>query len=325
MANSAGGGSGLRHLALFYHSTADYLAYLRRFIRSGLERAEPLLIAVPGRNARLLRRDMGDDLAGVRFAEMTELGRNPGRIIPAVRAFADQFPGQRLRYLGEPAWPGRTAAELCEAAKHEALLNLAFSGVPVTILCPYDVSGLPESVIRDAAATHPDVVWNGREEASDSYRGWAHLPAACRQPLPAPPADAATVEYRSDLRPVRDLVNASARRCGLPAARVADLVLAVSELAANTLGHTQAAGTVRVWSAGDEIICQVHDSGVIADPLAGRWLPDGDAPGRKGLWLVNQLCDLVQTRTGPAGTTTQVHMRTGVPEHIAAGALRGAC
>jgi len=91
-------------------------------------------------------------------------------------------------------------------------------------------------------------------------------------------------------------------------------VLAVSELAANTLGHTQAGGTARVRSADGEIICQVHDSGMITDPLAGRRLPDDDVPGGKGPWLVNQVYDLVQTRTGRAGTTTQVHMRTGMPQ-----------
>jgi hypothetical protein len=36
--------------------------------------------------------------------------------------------------------------------------------------------------------------------------------------------------------------------------------------------------------------------------------PSDGLPGGKGLWVVNQLCDLVQARTGPAGTTTRLHM-----------------
>lgn len=304
--------SGLRHLALFYRGPAEYLAGVRDFVRPGLARAEPLLIAVPSQNERLLREQLAGDLAVAEFAGMEELGRNPGRIIPAVRAFADRHPGQRVRYLGEPAWPGRTSAEFCEAAKHEALINLAFAGTSAVILCPYDAAALPPAVIAAAAATHPDVIRAGRQQPSGSYLGWSWLPPECNRPLPAPPADAATLTYLDDLRPVRDFVAASAQASGMPPARAADLVLAVSELAANTLGHTQAGGTVRTWHTDDHVICQVKDSGVLTDPLAGRRLPDGEAPGGKGLWLVNQVCDLVQTRTGPAGTTTQLHMRAGL-------------
>ena len=35
--------------------------------------------------------------------------------------------------------------------------------------------------------------------------------------------------------------------------------------------------------------------------------------GGNGLWLVNQVCDLVQARTGQAGTTTRLHMRLHRP------------
>ena len=34
----------------------------------------------------------------------------------------------------------------------------------------------------------------------------------------------------------------------------------------------------------------------------------GDATGR-GLWLANQLCNLVQIRSSPEGTTVRLHMR----------------
>ena len=99
-----------------------------------------------------------------------------------------------------------------------------------------------------------------------------------------------------------------AERAGLPADRRADLVLAVSEIAANTLAHTAAGGTVHIWASGPELICQVHDSGWITDPMAGRRRPAPDSPGQ-GLWVVNHVCDLVETRSGPAGTTTRLRFR----------------
>jgi hypothetical protein len=53
----------------------------------------------------------------------------------------------------------------------------------------------------------------------------------------------------------------------------------------------------------------VDDSGQITDPLARHRAPSDDVAGGQGLWLVNQVCDLVQARSGPAGTTTRLHMR----------------
>ena len=113
-----------------------------------------------------------------------------------------------------------------------------------------------------------------------------------------------------DLRPVRRLVDGHAVRAGLPDERAANLVLAASELAANTLRHTSAGGTVQVWRTEDEILCQIQDRGWITDPLAGRRRSAPDERGH-GLWVVNQVCDLVELRTGQGGTTVRMHMSLG--------------
>jgi len=49
------------------------------------------------------------------------------------------------------------------------------------------------------------------------------------------------------------------------------------------------------------------------DPLAGRRLQPADGVGGKGLWLVNQVCDLVQTRSRQGSTTIRLHMRLAQP------------
>jgi anti-sigma regulatory factor (Ser/Thr protein kinase) len=295
---------GLSHQAFFYHGQRDYLAQILAFADAGQASGEPVFIAVPGRHGSVLR----DHLGGrVRYADMAQLGRNPARIIPEVRDFMEAYPGQRVRYLGEPVWPGRSAAEMCEVARHEALINLAFAGMAVTILCPYDAAGLPAPVLSDAELTHPAIVAHGRAVPATHYAGPGRVPAHCDRALPAPPAAAETLSYQADLRPVRRLVAGHARRAGLPADRAGDLVLAASEIAANTLRHTSAGGTVHIWHNDDEILCQLQDQGWISDPLAGRTRHPPDAR-EHGLWAVNQLCDLVELRTGPAGTTIRLHM-----------------
>jgi anti-sigma regulatory factor (Ser/Thr protein kinase) len=295
---------GLSHLAFFYRDQRDYLAQIQAFARAGQEHGEPVFIAVPEDKGRLLREHLGER---IRYADMARLGRNPARIIPEVRAFIDAHPGQRVRYVGEPIWPGRSAAEMCEAARHEALINLAFAGMAATILCPYDAAGLPPSVLCEAERTHPAILGNGHLADAVRYAGPGSIPQECDRPLPDPPSTAETLSYETDLRPVRNIVASYARRAGLPDERVANLVLAASEIAANTLRHTGAGGTVHVWHAEDEVLCQIQDQGWITDPLAGRVRRPADERGH-GLWVVNQMCDLVELRTSRSGTTIRLHM-----------------
>jgi anti-sigma regulatory factor (Ser/Thr protein kinase) len=178
------------------------------------------------------------------------------------------------------------------------------------MMCPYDANGLTPAALSEARYTHPLLLQDGQPLASADFAGPGLLPSWCDRPLPAPPSFARALGYRSDLRPVRRLVAGLADEAGLAAERAADLVLAVSEIAANTLRHTAGDGLLRVWQTEQEILCQIQDYGWITDPLAGRQLRPADEPGH-GLWLVNQVCDLVEMRTGQAGTTVRMHMRLG--------------
>jgi anti-sigma regulatory factor (Ser/Thr protein kinase) len=107
---------------------------------------------------------------------------------------------------------------------------------------------------------------------------------------------------------------ARAEYAGLAPPRITDLVLATSELVGNTLRHADSGGTVQAWRTGEEVICQVTDAGQITDPLAWHHAPSDELLGGNGLWLVNQVCDLVQARTSQAGTTARLHMRLNRPQ-----------
>jgi hypothetical protein len=56
------------------------------------------------------------------------------------------------------------------------------------------------------------------------------------------------------------------------------------------------------------VICEISDAGSIADPLVGRENPPVDRLGGRGLWMANQLCDLVQVRSGAFGTVVRLHV-----------------
>ena len=132
--------------------------------------------------------------------------------------------------------------------------------------------------------------------------------------LSAPPDGAEALLYESSLTGVRKFVAARAHQAGLPPHRVEDLVIAIAELAANTLAHTSGPGTVTFWTTSEEVVCQVEDQGQISDPLAGNVRPAPEAPGGgRGLWLVRELCDRVEMRSGLAGTTARVSIRRHKP------------
>ena len=300
-----------RHEALFYSDDREFLAGTVPLVRDAVARGAPVLVAVPDGRGSRLRAALGEQAADVRFADMEELGRNPGRIISAWRDFlahADS-PGEPLG-IGEPAWPGRAPAELIECDRHESLLNLAFEGGrPWRLVCPYDSSGLDGDVLEAARGNHPHVSERGVTSTSRAFDRGRHLDVP---PLPEPSVEPATLSFgHEELRGVRDFLSLNAQRAGITGQRLADLVLAVDELATNTLRYAAGHGTMRTWPENGSLVCEVADGGHIADPLAGRALPPPDELGGRGLWLVNELCDLVQVRASPAGSVVRVHMRTG--------------
>jgi anti-sigma regulatory factor (Ser/Thr protein kinase) len=140
--------------------------------------------------------------------------------------------------------------------------------------------------------------------------------ALTRQPVPRPDGDGplppsedpTSYTYTTDLAAIRAVVHRYAIKAGLTETRAIDLVLAVSEVAANTVRHAKSPGSLKIWYDTDEIVCQIHDHGIISDPLAGRRRPSLEAMGGHGLWIVYQICDEVELRSDETGTTIRLHM-----------------
>ncbi|MBO3742490.1 sensor histidine kinase [Actinoplanes flavus] len=306
---ATGDGAVLDHPGLLYDSRARYLSAVTGFVREAVGAGEAVLVAVPPPNLAALRETLTDVAGQVTFADMTVAGRNPGRIIPGVLlAFLAAHPGRRVSIVGEPVWPGRTNLEYPACAAHEALINVVFAARDVTILCPYDVGRLDPARVRDAWRTHPVMIVDGARRPSPWYDDPYATAATFNQPLPKVPVTAATLTYRhaTDLAAVRRFVTAEAGH--LDPDRGGDLLIAVNELAENTIAHTGGDGTVSIWTEAGRLVCQIDDHGCLADPLAGRIPPPPDAEGGRGLLLANRLCDLVRVHTGPDGTSIRLHM-----------------
>jgi anti-sigma regulatory factor (Ser/Thr protein kinase) len=300
---------GFDHEALFYRDDEDFLAGLLPFVREGLECDEVVVVAEPRPRLDLLRDALGADASDVTFLDMVEVGGNPGRIIGVWdRLLQEQTSaGRRLRGVGEPAFVGRREVEYTECRLHELLLNTAFDGGPPwRLLCPYDETHLPRAVVRAALHSHPTAGTSAGRRPSPDYSP-GEIAELFSAHLTVPHDAVLRGTYGpSDIPATRRTVAQFARRIGLPDDKVEVLELAASELATNSVRHAGGTGTVAMWTTPSAAVVEFSDPGQLTDPLTGRLMPPLDEEGGRGVFLVNQLCDLVQLRSSERGTTIRI-------------------
>ena len=347
-ATQAGHG-GVRHAMLLYRSPGEHAQACSEHVMAGAADRAAILAAGPAAHMDLLRSRLADAADLVEMTELTSHGADPGRVLSMLRMFAREHAGRPLRLVQDVGWSGRPDEDLAEAIGYEALLCSALAGSDADVLCAYD-AGLSPAVLAAAERAHQFVLDDGRRPSDrrggppdsgppesgppdsgqpdsgqpdggppdsgqpDSGRsGGAASRGGLAGPLSAPPESASSLTFRSDQAAVRRFASDEGKKAGLPPSRVTDLVIAVAELAGNTFRHTDGPGTLRIWTTAVELICQVSDDGHIADLLTGTIRPDPAATGsQRGLWLVHQVGDLVQVRSGPSGTTVRVHLRLSV-------------
>jgi anti-sigma regulatory factor (Ser/Thr protein kinase) len=307
-----------RHEALLYSGWAEFVAGTVPFIRDGVNASEPVLVVESVDKIEMLRVALGGDADAVLFADMAEVGSNPARIIPAWHDFVSRHggKGRRLRGIGEPIWKGRSPDELVECQRHESLLNVAFGqGEPWWLLCPYDTQKLDGSVIDEARRSHEFIVEQSEVRLSETFRGFEASGGPFDVPLPDRGTSVGEMKFGADnLASVRKLVARHAQASGLGDGRADELVMAVNEVATNSVRHGGGGGSLRIWQEDLAVVCEIRDSGRFRDPLADRQRPAAIHTAPRGLWLANQLCDLVQIRNFDDGSVIRLHMRRK-PQH----------
>lgn len=303
---------GFRHEALFYSGVEEFVTSTSSFIRDAVTADEPILVVVSGEKIAMLRDELGHDADRVDFADMSEVGHNPARIIPAwYDFFAERaVDGRYIRGIGEPISAHRSPESLVECQRHESLLNLAFVDASAWwLLCPYDTRALAPDVIEEALRSHPYVLEGDAQRDSETCRDLATIAKPCDFPLREPSGQVHEIAFNlRRLDEVRTFVANLAAVFGLDRTRTEDLVLAVNELATNSLRYGGGRGMLRVWHEAQTMLCEVQDSGLIDFPLVGRRRPTPGQEGGFGVWLVHQLCDLVQMRSFPKGSVVRLHM-----------------
>jgi anti-sigma regulatory factor (Ser/Thr protein kinase) len=300
--------TGYQHEALFYRNDGEFLAGTVPFVLDAVALGQPTMVALVKPRMQKLQAALGPYDGEVFFVDMGELGANPARIIPAWLDFIQRFAGRAVRGIGEPQWPGRRPEEVIECQLHEGLLNVAIDpDIPLWLRCPYDLAELPTPIARAALDSHPVLVETGSYRGSTSYGGLHHVESIFQAELEPAPAHAAMIPFRgADLTTLRTHVGDRAREAGLGGERSRSLTSAVAEIAANSLKHGGGSGELRTWRKPNALVCQITDCVELKDPLVGRRVPATGEEENRGLWLANQISDLIQVRSTSAGSTVRV-------------------
>ncbi len=276
------------------------------------------MLAIPGDKLGSIRDALGDAADDVTMADITDFGRNPGRIIAGQHAFIDAHPDQHVRVIAEPAWTGRTEHEYLACLQHEALTNIAFAGSNITGLCPYDASGLDETVLGHVRLTHPQV-WQGgsrrhcpgirrrrrtrpvQPTAGDPPgRGDAHRRASAGSGRRPPMCRTLWTTGRNGLRTV------SPTCCWSPPSWPPTASITPADRAGWRSGTTADSWSARpaTWATGRPT-CRPAP--------AAR----GGSAGPYGLFVVNAIADLLRTHTTSAGTTIHAYLLRDDPSEQA--------
>jgi len=286
----------LRHECIPYSGPAALVPAASTMLSESLREGYPCLLLADSAKLHAVRDAVGAHGEHTTFFDMSLHGRNPARVVPALQSFVDGHRGQPVRVIAEPIPVGISDAARSEVELNELILALpSYRRWPATVSCLYD------SVILDHAVT--ESLEAGHRELPAVEHAEGMLTQRFGEPLSAPPRDArrlgADVTTLSELRRTVGYLSEVA---GLDAERIDDLVYAVNEAVTNSICHGEGRARVLVWYDTVGVWCDVHDRGRIHDPLVGRVAPRAGQVSGRGLWLVNQLCDLVQVRSSAAGT-----------------------
>lgn len=301
------------HEALPYHGRDQFVASCTSVVRHGLNQNERMIVLATQDKLDQVQDALGNIAEDVALVATDEHGRNPSRLTTMLHSFQAAGDGRHSRGVQETAVVGRSSAAQAEVELAEHMLNdPSLRAWQLSVTCLYDTAELDERTLLAMRRSHA-VIRAATNETTGATVNPDYQPDLAATvfgtPLDAPPADALRASVTSGgLVRARAFVRATAARFRLPADRVDDLVLAVNEVVTNSIRFGGGRAELAMFTDVGAVVCDVRDSGRLTDPFVGRIAPLPDATGGRGMWLVNQLCDLVQVRSGEGGTAVRLYL-----------------
>jgi anti-sigma regulatory factor (Ser/Thr protein kinase) len=301
----------LRHNAFVYESRDEYVARSVAFLKEGLEAGEGAVIGDTRDTLSVMREALGPDADRVAFFDVGTIYTRPAHAVAAYHGlFLEQLrTAPSVRAVAElPLGP--TPAEWTEWMRYEAITNLAYSHLPVWVVCTYNANGLPDTVLDAVWQTHPEVVtdeWLGSDRReSDRFEDPRELVRSLT-PKPEPLPDLRPFSVGEDIEAFRERLARELVAEKVPDAKALDMLVAGTEIAANALQHGGGIEEVRVGRADGRFVCEVVDRGSgFDDPLAG-YLAPREGIGT-GLWVARQLTSRIEFFRSQQGFTARIRL-----------------
>jgi anti-sigma regulatory factor (Ser/Thr protein kinase) len=297
--------------ALVFDTADELLAVCVPFLQAGLRAGDAVVLSCAAARAALLA-DAVDRDAGLTILPPPQPWRRP---IAAMQEYQDLIEaevaaGRRVRVLADSDF-GPVPTDWSEWARFEAACHHARRSDPVRSICLLHRPETPPDVIAAAERLHPFHYDRGVRTRSSAYqapgdniRQDAYV---SRDPLTdLPPTLAADDLAPSDLATLRQEVTAHLGRLRLPAWRVHEFTVAVSETVANAIRHGRPPVRMALWSTPGRVLCTVTDLGAGFDyPLSSYLHLDPDRTGL-GVFLARQLADQVNICWTPEAFTVRL-------------------
>jgi len=301
----------LEHRAAIYSALPNLLHLVLSQVQAAADRGEPVALIVEPDVEREVRARFGA-AAGLMILPPPEAAaRGSGQTVAThlareLRELAGVTGRVSFVMQHEPRLDGTDGAYWTEL---DAAVNVALADLPITMTCLFPAIAMQPEIDRAVRWNHPQLIESGLPLTNPD-----HLPpdeviaAAPAPPLPQlGPAQQRLVFTPWELHAVRAAVADVARRVSLDEQRAEDLVIAVNEIATNAVEYGAGDAEVLLWASLDGLICEVHNTGHLTQPLPGLQPPHPGDPRGRGIWIARQLCDLLHIWNDRDGTHVRIH------------------
>jgi anti-sigma regulatory factor (Ser/Thr protein kinase) len=294
----------LRHGAFVYEDDDEYVARSVAFVKDGLDAGEGCIVGHARAGLATMRDALGPDADRVAFIDVSSTYTRPAR---AVAAYYGTFLSQlrtapAVRAVAEFQL-GPTTGDWEEWVGYEAITNVAYSHLPVWVVCTYNATGLPDRVLDGVLSTHAEVLtdrWAESERFEDPRELVRKL-----TPEPELLPELRSCSVGQDLELFREQLARELVAEKVPQPKALDALVAGTEIAANAVRHGAGIEEVRVGCAHGRFVCEVIDRGDgFDDPVAG-YLAPREGTG-SGLWIARQLTWRVESFHSPRGFTVRI-------------------
>ena len=161
-----------RHQSLLHQTDEEFMRTVGPFVADGIELSEPTLVVTTTAKADLVREHIRAAAGGVGFLDSARVFADPGALRHTFRTFVTdslEHGAAWVRIVGEGPWGEKSAAEARRLHRGDSLLNLAFHGLPLTLICVFDERSVSPAIARQARATHPETISEEGPACNSAY------------------------------------------------------------------------------------------------------------------------------------------------------------